>query len=220
MVLRVLLLEDDEIFGATLEDFLDEIGFEVVLLRDGESALEISYESKFDIFLLDINVPKLNGLDLLRRIRQNHCSVPAIFLTSFKDQETIKNAFGLGCDDYLKKPFELEELELRIRAVLARCGLGQNFYHFKNGCVFDFIEKKLTLNSKEINLGTKILDLLELLLKNKNKIVSKEEISHTIWNFEEEFSEGSLRVYVNKLRKILDIQIINAKNLGYQFLET
>lgn len=217
--MRVLLLEDDEIFGATLEDFLDEIDFETVWCKDGQDALEISYETKFDIFLLDINVPKINGLDFLRQIRQNHCNAPAIFLTSFKDQETIKNAFGLGCDDYLKKPFELDELELRIRAVLSRCGLGQNFYHFRNGCIFDFVTKRLTCEGKEINLGTKILDLLELLLKNKNKIVSKEHIAQTIWTFGEEISDGSLRVYVNKLRKILDIQIINAKNLGYQFLE-
>lgn len=215
--MRVFLLEDDDIFGPTLEDFLDENGFDVVLGSDGEQALELAYEHKFDILLLDINVPHLNGIEVLKKIREKNSNIPAIFLTSFKDTEVINQAFRAGCDDYLRKPFSLDELLLRINAVMQRCGYFDHMYDFGNGFLFDMKNKVLFQDGKIFVMSQKTLELLNLLLLNINKLVSKEQIFDCIWGFDEEYSEGALRVYINKLKKVIGSHTIeNVKKMGYK----
>ena len=117
---NILVLEDDELFASTLEDFLSEEGFAVDLAFNGEQCLDLNYEKKYDLYIFDINVPKINGLDLLKQLRNAGDLTPSIFLTSYKDKDTLHQGFLNGCDDYLKKPVDLDELILRIKALLKR----------------------------------------------------------------------------------------------------
>ncbi|MDQ1268578.1 MAG: two-component system, OmpR family, response regulator, partial [Campylobacterota bacterium] len=117
---RVLLLEDDPLFADTLVDLLEESGFEVELAPNGQSALDKTFTQKFDLYLLDINVPLIDGTTLLKELRDSNDNTPAIFLTSHKDKEMLKKSFGSGGDDFLTKPFDSDELLLRMSALLKR----------------------------------------------------------------------------------------------------
>ena len=117
---KILVLEDDELFASTVEDFLSDEGFIVDIATDGEECLSLNYNKNYDLYIFDINVPKITGLDLLSNLRESEDNTPTIFLTSYKDKDTLHNAFLKGCDDYLKKPVDLDELLLRIKALLKR----------------------------------------------------------------------------------------------------
>ncbi len=117
---KILVLEDDELFASTVEDFLTDEGFEVDIAFDGEECLELNFKKNYDLYIFDINVPKINGLELLEQLRISGDNTPSIFLTSYKDKDTLQTAFLSGCDDYLKKPADLDELLLRIKALLKR----------------------------------------------------------------------------------------------------
>ena len=116
----ILLLEDDLLLGESLKDFLEEEGFYVILCRNGQEALNRSYEQHFDLYLLDINVPLVSGLDLLRDLREADDRTPAIFLTSHQEKSVMLEGFGRGADDYLKKPVDMDELLVRVAALLRR----------------------------------------------------------------------------------------------------
>lgn len=117
---KILLLEDDPLLSATLLDLLRAEGFEVVHAIDGEEALEISYAQKFDLYLLDINVPLLNGIDFLKLLRDSGDLTPAFFISALRDIKTISQAFDTACDDYIKKPFDFDELLVRIKAHIVK----------------------------------------------------------------------------------------------------
>ena len=213
--IHILILEDDTLFAESLEDFLEEEGFCITLANDGEKALELAYEQHFDLFLLDVNVPKLTGFDFLSQIRQKNQNTPAIFITSFKDKESIKKGFLKGADDYLTKPVDLDELLLRVLALLRRAHKLEEFimigtvsYHPK--------ERILTSENIKHSLSKKVILLLELLLENQNSIVTIERINEHLWAWDETPSPSSLRVYINELKKILGKErIINHKSIGY-----
>ncbi len=214
--LKILILEDDTLFAESLEDFLTESGFLVELCEDGQSALDKSYENNYDLLLFDINTPKLNGYEVLQNIREQNDNTPAIFLTSFKDKDSIIKGFDKGADDYLKKPVDLDELYMRITALLKRSNLlfdaikiGDHIYYPD--------EKKLHLGDKEQLLSKKQSKLLELFIQNKNQLVTKEMICNKLWEWDKEPSEGSIRVYIAQLKKLLGKDIIqNHKGLGYK----
>jgi len=214
--IHILILEDDLLFAESLEDFLDEEGFKTTLASDGEKALELVYEQPFDLLLLDINVPKLTGLEFLDTLRQNQQNTPAIFITSFKDKESVKKGFLKGADDYMCKPVDLDELLLRMMALLRRCHkleeiftIGCATYHPKEGIISTADEKH--------QLSKKVILLLELLLENKNSIVPTARINETLWHWDETPSPSSLRVYINELKKILGKErIVNHKGIGYK----
>lgn len=216
--MKILLLEDDIGFGSSLEDFLSESGYHVVWTQDGEKAYEIAYETNFDLFLFDINVPSISGLNLLAEIRKLGNNTPTIFITSFKDLKTVKQAFANGCDDYLKKPFDIDELLLRIEALAKRIGIC-NDISFPNGYQFNTSEQQVLLNGKPFHLTTKELELFNLLLKHKNRIVLKNQIINALWAYDEEYSDGSLRVYINKIKKIVgNDALVNIKGQGYKLI--
>ncbi len=215
-MIKILLLEDDNLFAESLEDFLSELGFCVDICNDGESALEKSYENRYNLLLLDINVPKVNGFEVLQNIREQNDDTPAIFLTSFRDKNSILKGFDKGADDYLKKPVDLDELYSRITALLRRTKsltntikVGKYLYYPK--------QKTLKYKNKELILSKKLSELLDILVKQQNQIVTKETILEKLWEWNEEASEGSLRVYINKLKKILGKEMIkNQKGIGYK----
>lgn len=214
---KILLLEDDELLSETLEDFLSEEGFEIDLAYDGEQVLDLNYENNYDIYLLDINVPKLNGLELLKQLRSTGDNTPTIYLTSYKDKDTLKEGFLSGADDYLTKPIDIEELVLRINSLLKRSGKQLSQVKISESISYNPQNKRLIENGKDLNVPIKVTALFELCLENRGSIITKDMIVSRLWNTNEEYSEGSIRVYINNLKKIFGKEsICNIKGVGYK----
>ncbi len=214
---KILVLEDDELFASTVEDFLSDEGFEVDIASDGEECLELNFKKNYDLYLLDINVPKINGLDLLVQLRNSGDNTPSIFLTSYKDKDTLQTAFLNGCDDYLKKPADLDELLLRIKALLKRNKKQFDVIRLSDSLIFNPTSKRVYENEVDLNLPVKVLELLELFVENRGEIVTKEMIIAKLWATSQEYSEGSIRVYINQIKKLFDKDtILNIKGVGYK----
>jgi len=216
---KILLLEDDLLFSDSLEDFLQEEGFCIDIASTGEEALDFHYENNYDLYIFDINVPKIDGLEVLSLLKENQDKTPAIFLTSYKDKDTLKKAFMKGCDDFIKKPVDLDELLFRIKAVLRR---GNKYFQnivLNKDFEFNQQEKRLYKNQVDLQVPTKILELLELFIENQDKIVTKDMIISRLWNNYEIHSDGSIRVYVNQIKTIFGNKDIikNIKGIGYKF---
>jgi len=216
--LRILLLEDDFTLSSIIEEYLSDQGYSVTCAYDGESALDMGYEIAFDLFLFDVKVPLLNGFDVLRELRKER-KAPAIFITSLNTIDDLSNAYDAGCDDYLKKPFELKELELRMRALIKRSSpLGEDTpIAISETIVFDPKLGRLTNDEDEITLPRKEAKILKILLCNPDSIVSSKVLIESAWDFDEEASEESLRTHIKNLRKHLGKErIINIRGQGYQ----
>ena len=213
---KILLLEDDLLFAQSLIDFLKESNFDIDLATDGEIALDKSYENHYDIYLFDINVPKLNGIDLLENLRTSGVKIPTIFLTSYKDEKTLKECFDNGCDDFLRKPFKVSELLLRINAVLKRTSRIEKIVKISPKHHFNFDSRKIYCNNLELKYPLKVIQLLELFIENNNKTITTNEIINKLWSNAENHSEGSLRLYITRLRQIVGKdKIENIKKVGY-----
>jgi len=214
---KILVLEDDKLFANTLEDFLNEEGFAVDLAFNGEECLDLNYENKYDLYIFDINVPKVSGLELLKQLKNAGDETPTIFLTSYKDKDTLQQAFLNGCDDYLKKPIDLDELILRIKALLKRNKKQFEIVNINSTLSFNPETKRVYENGVDLNLSTKVSELLELFIENRGLIVTKEMIISKLWSVDEDYSEGSIRVYINHIKKILGKEsILNIKGIGYK----
>mgnify|MGYP005989586653 FL=1 len=214
---KILVLEDDELFASTLEDFLEDEGFEVDIANDGEECLDLNYEKNYDLYIFDINVPKINGLDLLKQLRNCGDTTPSIFLTSYKDKDTLKEGFVNGCDDYIRKPVDLDELILRIKALLKRNKKQFDIVELNSTLTFNPDTKRVFENNVDLNLPVKITELLELFIENRGSIVTKEMIISKLWNVDEDYSEGSIRVYINQVKKLLGKESVsNIKGIGYK----
>ncbi len=214
---KILILEDDTLFLESLEDFLEEENFVVHTAQDGEEVLELCYENSYDLYLFDINVPKLNGIELLKQIRKNNDNTPTIYLTSYKDKEKLQEGFLSGCDDYLKKPVDLDELLLRINSLLRRSGKILETINLGNELCFDAKNRRVLKNNEDIFIPAKLIDLLELFIEKRNNVITKEMIISKLWDFDEDYSEGSIRVYINNLKKLIGKdKIKNIKGIGYK----
>jgi DNA-binding response OmpR family regulator len=212
--MKILILEDDKLFNDTLEDFLEEEGFETVKALDPYTALDISYEQKFDLYLFDVNLPYETGFSLLKQLRDAGDKTPTIFLTSRDDKISLTEGFDVGADDYMKKPIDLDELLLRIKALLRRQVRSDKI---KIGnYVVDIQAKVLSLDNEVIKLGSKAMELLQLLLNAKGEVVSMQTIEEKLWHSNEEISLGAVRVYVTALKKHFP-NIENIRGVGYRF---
>ncbi|HHP0338792.1 TPA: response regulator transcription factor [Campylobacter lari subsp. concheus] len=220
MAAKILLLEDDLSLNEIISDALSDEGFKVSCVYDAQEALENAYEKNFDLWIFDVKVPKGNGFEILKELRESGKNTPAIFLTSLSMLDDVKQGFSSGCDDYVKKPFDVDELIIRVKNIIKR-----NFSHQKEDLIllsssknisFDPLDKTLYQNKTIINLTNKEKELLSLLLKKRPHFVSIETIFNEIWSLDEEPVIMSLRVYVKNLRKILGKDlIINQRNIGY-----
>ncbi|WP_148785352.1 response regulator transcription factor [Campylobacter concisus] len=220
-MVRILLVEDDETLLDLISEYLGENGYDVTTSNNAKDALDLAYEQNFDLLILDVKLPKGDGFSLLSSLRELGVSAPSIFTTSLNTIDDLEKGYKSGCDDYLKKPFELKELLIRIQALLKR-----NFSHnndekvvISNELSFHPQSKILSKNGEKISISSKESDLLALFLQNKGKILTKDEIFNKIWKFDEEPSELSLRVYIKNLRQILGKDaILNRRGDGYIYV--
>ncbi len=213
--MKILLLEDEYSLRISIVEFLTDIGYQVDEFMDGLDAYNAIYETSYDLLILDINVPSLSGLELLRKIRQDHNNIPAIFLTSMVDINDLKEGYKRGCCDYIRKPFDIEELELRIDQALMKSSQ-DNHNVIKIGCDISYDSKKgrLTLQEEEIVLRKTEKDMLEVLIKHKNSIVSTQMFQDEVWG--EYVEPATIRVQLNNLKKKLPENTIqNRRGLGY-----
>ena len=218
---QILLVEDDETLSELISEYLSEQGYDVTVCADAKAALDTAYERNFDILILDVKLPKGDGFSLLRELRRLGDDTPAIFTTSLNALQDLEIGYKSGCDDYLKKPYELKELLLRIQILIKRkfSHVNDEFIELNDGYKFYPSSKTLQQNGQIVNLSNKESELLALFLENKNALLSKETIFEKIWNYGEEPSELSLRVYVKNLRRILGKDaIINRRGDGYIYV--
>ena len=217
--MKILLLEDDVILNEIIEEFLLSLNYEVITAFDGNIAEELIYEESFDLLLFDVNIPNITGFELLKNIRQNNINIPIIFITSRHTADDVKIGFNSGCDDYIKKPFELSELQLRIENV-KRLRQIDNHGQIKidNDTFYNYEKKVITRNHEEFNLSKIEAKILEYFLKNKNKTISIDEISVNNWVYDEMPESTTIRTYIKNLRKKLnDETITTLKGIGYRF---
>ncbi len=205
------------LFGESIVDVLEEEGFDVVLCRNGQSALDETYKNHFDLYLLDINVPLIDGLSLLKELRRANDLTPTIYLTSHQEIEKLSEAFEIGADDYLKKPFNTDELLVRVHALLRRTK-GKNRHCIGDLCI-DELHKCILMGGKELTLSLKEYQLMVLLIRNAGEIVTKEMIMDTLWSPSEMISDGAIRVYINRLKQEVGSDlIVNVRGVGYRLV--
>ncbi|MEA3554021.1 MAG: response regulator transcription factor [Campylobacterota bacterium] len=217
---KILLLEDDMALNETIVDYLENLNYDVISVYDGNSAVDTIYENSFDLLLLDVNVPDINGFEILKSIRDQDITTPAIFITSLNSMVDLENGFESGCDDYIRKPFALKELKLRVETILKR-----EFFHQNNSKIqidtnifYDSDNDLLAVDEKDIQLNNKDAKLLKLFLQNQEQILSHETIYSTLWEYDEQYSQTALRTYIKNLRKYLGKEkIVSIKKLGYKF---
>jgi DNA-binding response OmpR family regulator len=218
---NILLLEDDLQLSDTIKQFLQLKGYTVYTAYDGIQAEDISYEKDINLMLLDVKVPHINGFDFLKKLREDGKDTPAIFITSLSSVEDVESGFASGCDDYIRKPFALKELLVRVESLLKRSfGTHDTKIELNHGILFDIQELILEQNGEKLPLKTKELKLLALFLKYPNELINYEKIYEALWDYDEEPSNGSLRTYIKSLRAIIGKQSIETvKNIGYRFVK-
>lgn len=217
--MKILLLEDDLILNEIIEEHLLSQNYQVRAVYTGLEAQDLLYSQKFDLLLLDVNVPIFNGFELLNELRQKEIYTPAIFLTSLNQVSDIEKGFNSGCDDYIKKPFELKELDIRINNIKRLFNINPNNLTEISKDIFLDVENLLIIkNDKQIHIAKKECEVLQYLIKNYNKQVSIDELSLNVWSYENSPSAATIRTYIKNLRKILgDEYIINLRGVGYRF---
>lgn len=221
---KILLAEDDENLGVLLCEYLQAKGFATDLAPNGEEAYNMFVAGKYDICIFDVMMPKKDGFTLAKEIRMLNTEVPIIFLTAKTMKEDILQGFKVGADDYLAKPFSMEELLLRIEAILRRTGgnaTTQDVYMLGK-LKFDTQKQQLINGDSVIKLTTKESELLKLLCTNANKVLERNLALKTIWVDDNYFNARSMDVYITKLRKHLkddpSVEIINVHGKGYKLV--
>ena len=217
--MNILLIEDDLTLNELITDYLKLNGNSVVSLEDGMNAIDTINKTNFDLYIIDINIPHINGLEIVKYIRQKDISTPIIMITASMELENFKTAYKNGCDDYIKKPFYLEELEIRIDKLLSKKSNGNSLIKISDTITYDTEYEELSVRGEVKRLRKKERLLLNILLKNINKLVSNEIIENYVW--ENEIKElYPLRQLVNDLRKHFDNGakfIFAERGMGYKF---
>ena len=222
---KIMLCEDDENLGMLLREYLQAKGFTAELFPDGEAGYRAFMKQKYDICILDVMMPKKDGFTLAQDIRQASADVPIIFLTAKQLKEDILEGFKIGADDYITKPFSMEELVFRVEAILRRVrgkkNKESNIYKLGN-FTFDTQKQLLVIGEKQTKLTTKENELLALLCSHANEILQRDFALKTIWIDDNYFNARSMDVYITKLRKHLkddpQIEIINIHGKGYKLI--
>jgi len=217
---QILLLEDDSNLNETISEYLEEKGYAVERVYDGHEAEERLYEKRYDLLLLDVNTPGMNGFELLAAVRERGVKTPAIYITSLDSVEDLEQGFESGCDDYIRKPFSLKELSIRVATLIRR-----GFFHESRAFIeidkeikYDVKNSILMVDDQPCQLGAKEAKLLKLFLQTANEVLSHERIFSVLWGYDEEPSDASLRTYIKNLRKIIGKErIVSVKKQGYRY---
>ena len=214
--MKILLLEDDAILQDITEEYLSETGYEVESFYDGEKALDAIGSKQYDILLLDVNVPSINGFEILSYLRDIGNMTPAVYITSLSGIDNLKKGFNLGADDYLKKPFDLEELHLRIQRIMKTHRLQEEIEF--DGLKFIPKAHQLIMGNKVVNMRQKEAQVLEYFTRHIGKIISCNEIIENVWANESIPSHATIRTYIKNLRKMFNKEYFdNIKGEGYRF---
>jgi two-component system OmpR family response regulator len=215
--MRILIAEDDSILADGLSRSLRQNGYAVDAVHDGASADTALSAQPFDLLILDIGLPKLSGLEVLRRMRARNSHMPVLILTAADSVEQRVKGLDLGADDYMAKPFALSELEARVRA-LTRRGAGGGPTVLRHGrLAFDQVGRVVTIDDQAIELSAREVSLLEVLLQRSGRMVSKKQLVDHLCEWGEEVSTNAIEVYVHRLRKKLEpgVKIATVRGLGY-----
>lgn len=221
---KILLCEDDESLGGLLGEYLEAKGYEVVLKSDGLQGLKVFKADKFDICVFDVMMPIMDGFTLASNVRETDPEIPIIFLTAKTLKDDILEGFRRGADDYITKPFSMEELLLRITAILRRSGgtkKQENLVYKFGSFSYDTHSQELSSNGELVKkLTTKEHELLTLLCSKSNDILERSQALKSIWIDDSAFNARSMDVYITKLRKILevdpDVKLLNVHGKGYK----
>jgi DNA-binding response OmpR family regulator len=221
---RILLVEDDPNLGYVLQDNLGIRGYEIYLCKDGDSALQVFQKENFDLCLLDVMLPKQDGFTLGKRIRELNQQIPILFLTAKSMTEDKLEGFRLGGDDYITKPFNIEELVMRIEVFLKR-SLINNPEEEKTFRIGEYLFEHGNLRLAHLHHGSKILtvkesEVLKLLFLNRDRVMKREEILTKVWGDDDYFMGRSMDVFISRLRKYLKddpkIEIVNYHGVGFK----
>ena len=222
---KILLAEDDFNLGILLVDYLESEGFDVKLCKDGELALNAAQRDHYDLFLLDVMMPKMDDFSLAKNIKMLDKKAPVIFITAKSLKEDKLKGYGLGADDYITKPFDEEELLWKIRAVVRRTG--ESRAEAGSGLVtlgkytFDVNNQSLALSGKIKRITGKECDILHFLASHRNKVIKREDMLKALWGENDYFLGRSLDVFITKIRRYLredpDLTIENVFGVGFIF---
>ena len=204
---KILLLEDDHILCESLTEYLELEGYSVDRAHRGEEVFDLTFENKYDLYILDINVPDINGFDVLKALKESGDKTPAIYVTALTDVSSISKGFSMGAEDYIKKPFDPEELVIRIKS---RYLTEEKSICYKD-LVYEPTSKLLQKNGKTVGLGEIQLNLFHMLITRIDKIVDHFELMDLL----EQPSANALRVNLAKLKTKLGIEIKNVRGQGY-----
>lgn len=207
-MINILLLEDDLVLGETIHEMLSESGYQCTWVIDGEKAAEAAYENHYDLYVFDINVPELNGFDLLQSLREAEDNTPTIFISAMSDIAAITKGFSVGGDDYLKKPFYPQELLLRIEARFSR----QTHLITHGNITYNPRSKEVLRQGHVLSLGEVQLPLLALFITNIGRTLTKE----SLFELMEHPSDSALRFAINKLKHTTGWSIDNVRGIGYR----
>lgn len=211
--MRILIVEDEYLIATSIKKGLEQEHFIVDVVRDGEKGFDLAMVEKYDLIILDLMLPVMDGLSVCKELRKNNIYTKILMLTAKSQTKEKVEGLNAGADDYLSKPFSFEELLARIKALTRRPD--------------NLIEEKLTVadlemnlktyevkrNGKFIKLSSKEFSLLEFLIKNKNRILKKNEIINYVWNYDSDILPNTIEVYVRNLRKKIDVPFLKNKNL-------
>jgi len=217
--MKILLMEDDLALSDIILEYLQDHDHDVTLVYDGQEAMDSAYEQHYDLYLFDVNVPAIKGFDLLKLLRDKGDNTPAVFITSLNDIEDVSAGFESGADDYIKKPFELAELLIRIQNIYKRNyaqGRSNHIYIAKD-LAFDIDKELLLSKDEQIILPLKELRALKHFLQHPNELVTFETLNSVLWDYDETPSPESLRAHIKNLRKNLGKDLIhNVRGSGYR----
>ena len=206
-MMNILLLEDDKILCDSLREFLELEGYSVDVAHRGPEVFDLTFDKKYDLYILDVNVPEVDGFDVLASLRETGDETPAIYITALTDINSISKGFETGAEDYIKKPFDPEELVIRIKSKYQQ---ENNLLYHKDIC-YDPIRKTIQKESQTIGLGEVQKNIFHELMVHQNKIVD----SYTLMDFLEQPSANALRVNLAKIKNKLGIEIKNIRGQGY-----